>query len=86
MKELRKEMIQALYDNWTDGIFPGTKTDVPEVREAINGITARCKATGTDALYIESTINAAMCAREEAAFTAGFYLCLELLNGNIFKK
>lgn len=86
MKKLRREMIQALYDNWTDGIFPGTKPDVPEVREAINGITSRCHAAGTDALYIESTINAAMCAREEEAFTAGFYLCLELINGNIFKK
>ncbi len=52
MKKLRKEMIQALYDNWTDGIFPGTKTDVPEVREAINGITSRCHAAGTDALRL----------------------------------
>lgn len=79
-------MIRTLYDAWSDRRFHGTKSDVKEVNLAIGNIINQFQATGKKALYVESTIMEAVSAQEEYAFTAGFYLCLELLNGNIFKK
>ena len=86
MKKIRKKMIRTLYDAWADRRFPGTKSDLTEVNAAIDDITKHFQATGKDALFVESTVINAMTAQEEKAFTDGFYLCLELLNGHMFKK
>lgn len=68
--------------------FPKTKPsriDSMDLNDVINRIILRFQAKREDALYIESTITAAICDREECAFKDGFYLCLELLNDNILK-
>lgn len=84
MDQLRKQIINTIYERWCEKDFLQTKSsEGPETRNAINGIIKRFQAEGKDALYVESMIIATMCAREESAFKDGFYLCLELLNGNM---
>lgn len=82
---MRNKIIEAVFDRWCEGEF-GMKTDEgPETDEAIDNIAQYFKAPVQAQMYIESQIRAAACMREKAAFEDGFYCCLELLNGNIFK-
>lgn len=87
MDQLRKMIIDAIYERWCEMDFPKTRMFTgTDLNTPINDINHRFHAKGKDALYVESTITAIVCEREEYAFKDGFYLCLELLNGNIFKN
>ena len=83
---MRNRIIEAVFDGWCEGEF-GMKTEEgPETDNAIDNIAKYFNASGKAKLYIESEIRCALCTREETAFEDGFYLCLELLNGNIFSR
>lgn len=85
-KTMREDIIDIIYDAWMDNRFAEMQPLCTGTRAAINGIIDRFHATGADLLYIERTINAATTEKEENAFKNGFYLCLELVNGNILKE
>ena len=80
------KIITTLYDAWADRQYAGVKSDIKAANKAIENIGSHFKATGRDALYVESTVMEAAATQEELAFFAGFYLCLEMLSGNIFTK
>ncbi len=83
MANIRKKVIRSIYEAWAEGCYPGTRKDVPEVKQAIRGIAPLCKEK--EYIFVESEINSAMCSVEEMAFIAGFSLCMEFISGNIYK-
>ncbi|MDC7290181.1 hypothetical protein NXH76_20515 [Blautia schinkii] len=82
---MRKRIIDAIFDGWCEGEF-GMKTDEGPARcEAITNIAEHFEASIDDSIFIEEQINEAICEKEKITFRDAFYLCLELLNGNVFK-
>lgn len=73
--KVRKKIIDTLYETWSERGFKNTKTDIPDGKEAIKKIAEYFDASEKDTLFVESTINAALSAQEEAAFKDGFNLC-----------
>lgn len=81
----REKVIDAIFDSWCDGDL-GMKTPTGrETDEAIDNIARHFDTQGEGWIFIETELEHAVCAREEVAFKDGFYCCLELLNGNVFK-
>lgn len=76
---MRERIIQAIFDGWCDGSEIN-----PMVHKAIATIAERFRAEEHDRSYIESQVTETICVCEKEAFRQGFYLCLELINGNIF--
>lgn len=82
---MRKRIIEAIFDSWCDGDL-GMKTEEGPARcEAITNIAEYFDASTDDSIFIEEQINEAICEKERITFRDAFYLCLELLNGNVFK-
>lgn len=82
----RQIIIEALFDVWCEGIYGfGKRNEVADVQKTIDEIRFYFKGSIADYNYIETKVMEAICNQEKYAFVNGFYLCLELLNGNIMK-
>ena len=82
----RERIIDAIFDSWCDGLL-GMKTPTgQETDNAIDNLATYFDTQEDGWNFIETEIEKILCAREEAAFKDGFYCCLELINGNIFKE
>ena len=83
---MRNKIIEAVFDRWCEGEL-GMKTEEGPTRcEAITNIAKHFDASTDDFLFIEAQVNQAICEKEEITFQDGFYLCLELLNGNLLRE
>ena len=82
---MKEKIIETIFDGWCDGLCGMKRIEGPEVQEVIDNIAAHFGGTPADSLYIEERWTDLICTREKDAFIDGFYMCLELLNGSIFR-
>lgn len=81
---MNNRIMDAIFDSWCEGEC-GQHTELPEVQETIDGISERFQASRAEKLYIEKSVTELVCLYERNAFMEGLRVCMELLNGTMFK-
>lgn len=81
---MQEKIIEAIFDTWCEGYLGLKREQGPETDTAIKNICEHFGATEDDFYVVEIQVTQALCAREKEGFMDGFYVCLELMNGNIF--
>lgn len=82
---MREKIIEVLFEGWCDGDCELKKYD-PDYETVLNLIREHTNADNKEQRRIENAICGLVCEAERNAFMNGVYACLELINGNIFKK
>ena len=82
---MREKIIELVFDGWCDGLCGLKRKEGEQVQEAIDNIVSHFNGGLKDSIYVEGQWTELICTREKDAFIDGFYMCLELLNGNVMK-
>lgn len=80
-----EKVIEALFEGWCDGEYELKKYE-PDYDKVFSFIHDHADIDKETMRRIDSEITNLICSGERNAFFNGVYLCLELLNGNIFSQ